>query len=531
MKLKKIIVKILTLVVISNNLTTYPFANYTNNEYFNEISNIQTKEDLQESAQKAIKTGTIDTWITGLANMPTPSYSLASVVVDDKIYCIGGYNGSFLNKVEVYDPATNSWETKASMPTPRSGLTSAVIDGKIYCIGGYNGQNKVEVYDPATDSWETKTSMPTPRVNLTSVVVGGKIYCIGGFDGSSTRYNTVEVYDPAADSWETKTNMITPRDGLSSAVADGKIYCIGGWNNSFLNTVEVYDPAADSWETKTSMITGRGYLTSAVIDNKIYCIGGYNGSSTRLNEVEMYNPVTDSWEAKTSMPTSRSNLTSVVIDDKIYCIGGRDNSSYFNTVEAYDVLLEQIEESVEKAESSRNPEDIKNARDLVNKLPESSNKDILNDRLNAILPNIDSPTPQSVSGNSDIYIKMKNVLSLSLDTNVVIFEDFSGTEDIEKQNAISLTVVSSLPYEVNAFLESEIQNSDGSKIIDKSTLGIKLNNSTDYGIFTSINTPLNLLNNQAGGQSNTHGIDLILKKNIQKADVYKTTIKFEANQK
>ena len=50
--------------------------------------------------------------------------------------------------------------------------------------------------------------------------------------------------------------------------------------------------------------------------------------------------------------------------------------------------------------------------------------------------------------------------------------------------------------------------------------------------FTAINTPLNLLDNQVAGKINTHGIDLILRKDIiHKADVYKTTIRFEVNQK
>lgn len=82
----------------------------------------------------------------------------------------------------MYDPKTDSWETKTSMPSTRAYLTSEVIDGKIYCIGGYDGgyYNTVEVYDPVTDSWETKAKMPTRRSSLTSAVVSGKIYCIGG---------------------------------------------------------------------------------------------------------------------------------------------------------------------------------------------------------------------------------------------------------------------------------------------------------------------------------------------------------------
>lgn len=148
------------------------------------------------------------------------------------------------------------------------------------------------------------------------------------------------------------------------------------------------------------------------------------------------------------------------------------------------------------------------------------------------MPNATPSTLQSITANADVYIKMANTVSLSLDTNSVKFENFSGVEDMEKQNAINLTVESSLPYEVNASLETEIQNADKTETVDKSMLGIRANGTADYKTFTAINTPLNLLDNQVAGKINTHGIDLILRKDIiHKADVYKTTIKFEVNQK
>ena len=538
MTYKRLLSKALMFSLVITNIQTYSFANERSleqNKYSKEISNIETKKDLQKTAQKAVKAGEIDTWVENMANMPTSRYRLTSSVVDKKIYCIGGFNDiDSLDTVEMYDPSTDTWKTKASMPTSRYNFTSSVVDGKIYCIGGWDGKylNTVEMYDPTTDTWETKTPMPSAREFLTSSVVDGKIYCIGGNNASVL--GTVEVYDPKTDSWETKANMPTTRYGLASSVVDGKIYCIGGYKTSFLNKVEAYDPATDTWETKSYMPTTRRFLTSSTVGGKIYCIGGENNIS--LNKLEVYNPATNIWETKTNMPTTREGLTSSVVDGKIYCIGGY-GIGHLNTVEAYiadtpPTEEEIAEEAVSKAEQSKDPVDIEEARDLVNQLPESSKKDELNDRLDAILPNISTNTQQSLSNNADIYIKMKNTLSLSLDTNSITFENFSGVEDMEKLSAVNLTVESSLPYEVNASLETEIQNADKTEIVDKSILGIRANGSTNYKTFTAINTPLNLLDNQVAGKINTHGIDLILRKDIiHKADVYKTTIRFEVNQK
>lgn len=178
-------------------------------------------------------------WITA-GNMNTNRRELTSSIVNNKIYCIGGYTGNNSNKNECYDVITNIWETKTNMTTARYQLSSSVVDNKIYCIGGNNGSdlNKNECYDPSTNSWSTKANMSTARRAFTSSVVDDKIYCIGGY--SSGNLNKNECYNPITNTWSTKANMTTARHSLSSSVINNKIYCIGGDNGSYLNTNECY---------------------------------------------------------------------------------------------------------------------------------------------------------------------------------------------------------------------------------------------------------------------------------------------------
>lgn len=115
------------------------------------------------------------------------------------IYLIGGRSSaSLLSAVDVYDPTTDTWSSAAPMPTPRAqfGITTAT-DGKIYTIGGKQnyGNNSapffgdVEIYDPATDTWETGPSLPIARGELEAVAVGGYIYAIGGTNGTFLALN------------------------------------------------------------------------------------------------------------------------------------------------------------------------------------------------------------------------------------------------------------------------------------------------------------------------------------------------------
>src|SRR5258705_331796 len=55
-----------------------------------------------------------------------------------------------------------SWTAKKPLPTPRAYLGAVVLQGKIWAVGGYSGSNlaNLDVYDPVTDTWSAKAPMP-----------------------------------------------------------------------------------------------------------------------------------------------------------------------------------------------------------------------------------------------------------------------------------------------------------------------------------------------------------------------------------
>jgi N-acetylneuraminic acid mutarotase len=84
--------------------------------------------------------------------MPTARGQLAARVDNGRLYAIGGSaNGSnFLNTVEAYNPATNTWSAKSPMPTARDFLAAGVVNGILYAVGGFNGGwlSTNEVFNP-----------------------------------------------------------------------------------------------------------------------------------------------------------------------------------------------------------------------------------------------------------------------------------------------------------------------------------------------------------------------------------------------
>jgi hypothetical protein len=74
--------------------------------------------------------------------MPTPRVGAAGSTLNGKFQVIGGRNGTtYLNTVEAFDPAANSWTTRPSMPTARAALGVGGLSGFLYAIGGRNGSS------------------------------------------------------------------------------------------------------------------------------------------------------------------------------------------------------------------------------------------------------------------------------------------------------------------------------------------------------------------------------------------------------
>jgi hypothetical protein len=108
----------------------------------------------------------------------------------------GGCSGT--DVVEAYDPATNSWTTKAAMPSPRNLLASGALGGTLYALGGGDCAGNFalatnEAYDPSTNTWSTVAAMPTGRAALAVGVSGGVLYAVGGAGFSNNEAFTAEL--------------------------------------------------------------------------------------------------------------------------------------------------------------------------------------------------------------------------------------------------------------------------------------------------------------------------------------------------
>ena len=223
-----------------------------------------------------------NTW-TLETTMPTPREGLFAAEVGGKIYAIGGEVSTNVPTavVEAYDLGSQTWDNPPPTPLPsaRAYLTGGVVNGRIYAIGGTAGaavQNLNQEYDPASNTWTSRASMLTPRGASAGATLNGRIFVIGGWSGSAY-VGTNEAYDPATNSWKPKASMLNPRGFLGVAHANARIYAMGGQQSGSIlwtDVVEEYEPLYDHWTQIQPMTTARSLLGAAAPSGKVMAIGG-----------------------------------------------------------------------------------------------------------------------------------------------------------------------------------------------------------------------------------------------------------------
>jgi N-acetylneuraminic acid mutarotase len=149
--------------------------------------------------------------------------------------------------VQIYDPATNQWSTKAGLPEPRrrGGAASVLVGRKIYVSHGNRGghetgdfatsYNWLDYYDIDLDTWVTNLpDAPSSRDHTGGVYVNGEICVAGGRDGGSIGFFDkvvlqTDCYNPSTNTWSVRANIPQGRAGAAyGTTCDGKMMVVGG---------------------------------------------------------------------------------------------------------------------------------------------------------------------------------------------------------------------------------------------------------------------------------------------------------------
>ena len=314
-----------------NNPVVYEVSNEVEEMVRYEVT-VQVEESKPEDSTLSIS------WSTG-SDMPNAVAWSGSVILDNKLYVIGGANAQEVtNVVQLYDPESNTWNDDVSaLQNKRWGSTATVVNGKIFVMGGTdaakgNALTSIEVYDPATGNWEYDGEMNLGRIGHRAVEYQGKIYVFGGItqEPSPGTLDDVEVYDPATQTWETLSPMPTSRQFPAICNIGDVVYVLGGgvsYPYPGSTTIEAYNITEDNWEEKADLKIGILDLNACEIDGKIICVGGsVLWATDALSNVQVYDPASNQVYMADEMHDPIASSAVFAHQGKIYIGGGYDDA-------------------------------------------------------------------------------------------------------------------------------------------------------------------------------------------------------------
>ncbi|MEM4265134.1 MAG: hypothetical protein QW505_05095 [Thermoplasmata archaeon] len=303
-----------------------------------------------------------------LDDLPIGLMAPAAFSYEGKIYVIGGALSDYsagsdvVPSVYIYDPVEGSFDRGANMPTGT--FLSAYAKGhddRFYIFGGFNQSaggyiNKVQIYNPANDSWTFGANAPILIGRATAVTyTNGTIFVYNG--GSTGNQGRLYLYDPVTDKWftmQTCPNQFYMRAGV--LVNDSAIWFCGGRNlvNTPITTVDEYNPLTDTWTTAPDLALASIYGGAAIGRNGyVYYLGGFDGAGwfgteNSLSNIQLYNPETGAWEISSWSSIGQARAAfglAVDSEGRIFIVGGisyATASPYISMIVTYDVPLYDI---------------------------------------------------------------------------------------------------------------------------------------------------------------------------------------------
>jgi N-acetylneuraminic acid mutarotase len=249
---------------------------------------------------------------------------------------------------EAARPAPTGWAPRRAVPAARYEAPAAVADGRLFVFGGFHERNiaalgSVEVFDPGTGEWTSRADMPSRVTHRNPVVVGDTIWLAGGFVGDDPGPTTAETwkYVPGADRWIAGPPLPAPRAGGVLFEHGGMLHYVGGFG------VDRDTSRADHWTLKLRsqdagwrsappLPRARGHVAGVTLGGFLYVIGGcvrHDPVQVDVDWVDRFDPATGTWLAVAPLPTPRSHVepSTFVHGGRIYVVGGRDNSSATRT--------------------------------------------------------------------------------------------------------------------------------------------------------------------------------------------------------
>ena len=171
----------------------------------------------------------------------TTARSQATAIGHQEMFIItGGIDdkGNILSSTELFDSNNGQWYICSDLPQPHYWLQSVIVDNILYLLGGFN---KDDGYSPAVFTapldtlsrhqlnWKTYQDTPYHRSAPVSVY-GTYLLIVGGRKRIGGKNTDVYKLNKVSHSWEAIGHIPSARSSAAAVSTDDKVIVIGGRN-------------------------------------------------------------------------------------------------------------------------------------------------------------------------------------------------------------------------------------------------------------------------------------------------------------
>ncbi|MFN0148825.1 MAG: galactose oxidase-like domain-containing protein [Dehalococcoidia bacterium] len=228
-------------------------------------------------------------------------YPTATTLPDGRVLAISGSNNGcltcFVTKMEIYDPATNTWTPMASSSDQSIEyypFTYVLPNGKLLLAGASENPTNTQTLDFTTQTWTVVDSRIIDGASAAMFVPGKVLKAGTASDGNypaTPSSSAAWVLDMTAanPSWTQVGSMANPRAFMNlTNLPDGTVLATGGWRTAdgviaanAVRAAEVWSPSTGQWTTLAAEARQRSYHSVAMLlpDGRVLSGGGGNDAA------------------------------------------------------------------------------------------------------------------------------------------------------------------------------------------------------------------------------------------------------------
>ena len=212
-------------------------------------------------------------WKKYSTDLPYPCYGHQTVVHQQRVFHIGGYNDGIRRRSDVISElqltSRSIMKELCRMPESRICHGAEIVDDKVLIFGGQtdggNALDSVLEFDPKKNECKRMPPLPYPLLSMATVHWRDQALLLGGRDRDGKELNDVFMYDCKTGKITVLPSMLKKRCDCCAVITGDTIVVMGGEKGKDFNSVESFTMGGSTWDRLPAMNNKRWEAVAEVL--------------------------------------------------------------------------------------------------------------------------------------------------------------------------------------------------------------------------------------------------------------------------